>query len=290
MFFSLAWVAMIVASSGLLAADDHAGDPIQGKFFPPELLMHHRAEIGLTDEQIQKIRSRAEEAGPKAHKHQLRLKAAMGKLAELLAAEKINEQAALKQLDAVLAIEKEVKQTHFRVMIQIRNELTAQQRKIATKLRHSSPNRKGLERRLKGKIARIKKEVRSRVQAGNPPHDVARAMQKFPMLMKKGQVREAEALLDRVIKALGLKDASKPTTKPKPQGAQSNRTRPARDVKTLSLDALQREVDDLKKEGVAWRKIAWKTCLLDGLKASREQKKPIMLWVFIDRPIDDERC
>ncbi len=57
-----------------------------------------------------------------------------------------------------------------------------------------------------------------------------------------------------------------------------------------SLEAVRAEVDALKKEDVAWRKIEWKTCLLDGLKASREQNKPIMLWIFIDRPIDDERC
>ena len=70
---------------------------------------------------------------------------------------------------------------------------------------------------------------------------------------------------------------------------------PAGDPQALSLEALspealRTEVAALKKEDVAWRKIAWKTCLLDGLKASREQNKPVMLWIFIDRPIDDERC
>ena len=61
-------------------------------------------------------------------------------------------------------------------------------------------------------------------------------------------------------------------------------------VRRTSLAALQGEVQSLKAEKVAWRTIQWKTCLLDGLKASREQKKPLMLWIFIDRPIDDERC
>ena len=66
---------------------------------------------------------------------------------------------------------------------------------------------------------------------------------------------------------------------------------PATDKKTSkSLEAVRAEVNALQKEDVAWRHIEWKTCLLDGLKASREQSKPIMLWVFIDRPIDDERC
>ncbi|MFQ5733703.1 MAG: hypothetical protein ACE5KM_17335 [Planctomycetaceae bacterium] len=61
-------------------------------------------------------------------------------------------------------------------------------------------------------------------------------------------------------------------------------------VRRKSFAALQAEVRSLKVEKVAWRKIPWKTCLLDGLKASRKQKKPLVLWIFIDRPIDDERC
>ncbi len=58
----------------------------------------------------------------------------------------------------------------------------------------------------------------------------------------------------------------------------------------LSPDDIRDEFAALKKEDVAWRKIPWKTCLLDGLNASQQQQKPILLWIFIDRPIDDERC
>jgi len=61
-------------------------------------------------------------------------------------------------------------------------------------------------------------------------------------------------------------------------------------TKPLSSDAVDAAVKALKKEDVAWRRIDWKTCLLDGLETSREQHKPIVLWAFIDRPIDDERC
>ncbi len=57
-----------------------------------------------------------------------------------------------------------------------------------------------------------------------------------------------------------------------------------------TADSLRAEIDALKAPDVAWRAIAWRTCLLDGLKASREQGKPVILWVFIDRPVDDARC
>lgn len=55
-------------------------------------------------------------------------------------------------------------------------------------------------------------------------------------------------------------------------------------------DALKSEIESLRAPQPAWRGIPWKSCLLEGLAASREAKKPIMLWVFIDRPVDDARC
>lgn len=57
-----------------------------------------------------------------------------------------------------------------------------------------------------------------------------------------------------------------------------------------SPDALKAEIEALRAPAVAWRGIPWKSCLLEGLKESREKNKPLMLWVFIDRPIDDARC
>ena len=60
--------------------------------------------------------------------------------------------------------------------------------------------------------------------------------------------------------------------------------------KAPTLDALAAEVAALKATKVAWREIAWKSCLLQGLQESRARNKPALLWVFIDRPIDDERC
>jgi hypothetical protein len=50
------------------------------------------------------------------------------------------------------------------------------------------------------------------------------------------------------------------------------------------------QIESLRPAKLAWREIQWKTCLLEGLKASREQGKPALLWIFIDRPVDDARC
>jgi hypothetical protein len=55
-------------------------------------------------------------------------------------------------------------------------------------------------------------------------------------------------------------------------------------------ETLKADIDSLKAAKVAWREIAWKSCLLEGLQEARAKNKPALLWVFIDRPIDDARC
>jgi hypothetical protein len=60
--------------------------------------------------------------------------------------------------------------------------------------------------------------------------------------------------------------------------------------KAPTPEALVKEIDALKPANVAWREIAWKSCLLEGLKESRAKNKPLLVWVFIDRPTDDARC
>ena len=60
--------------------------------------------------------------------------------------------------------------------------------------------------------------------------------------------------------------------------------------KAATPAALKAEIESLKSPRVAWREIAWKSCLLEGLKEARARNKPALLWVFIDRPIDDARC
>ena len=65
---------------------------------------------------------------------------------------------------------------------------------------------------------------------------------------------------------------------------------PVAEEKPATPEVLKAEIEALKAPKVAWREIAWKSCLLEGLKESREKKKPVLLWVFIDRPIDDARC
>jgi len=59
---------------------------------------------------------------------------------------------------------------------------------------------------------------------------------------------------------------------------------------TIDSEELKKEMDAMRVPDVAWRRIKWKTCLLEALRASRRKNKPLILWVFIDLPVDDKRC
>ncbi len=72
------------------------------------------------------------------------------------------------------------------------------------------------------------------------------------------------------------------------QAAGQEQTRAAK--REATPESLKAEIEALKSPRVAWRKIVWKSCLLDGLKEARAKGKPALLWVFIDRPVDDARC
>lgn len=53
---------------------------------------------------------------------------------------------------------------------------------------------------------------------------------------------------------------------------------------------MKADIEAMKVSDVAWRKIDWQPCLLEGLRQAQAQGKPALLWVFIDRPADDARC
>jgi len=57
-----------------------------------------------------------------------------------------------------------------------------------------------------------------------------------------------------------------------------------------SPGAIAKRIKTIRSDDVAWRKIAWKSCLLEGLAEARRTGKPLMLWCYIDRPVGDTRC
>ena len=200
-------IVLITACTPLAVAQNQSGDPLQRLLISPELLIQHAADLGLSDSQVQQIRTHFETRGPELQALQRQARNALARLVESLSADKVDEGSAVKQFEQFLAIERDQKLGHLQVMIRVRNELTAAQRQAAMKIGQAPISTDALEQRLKAKLARIEAEVHSRTEDGKPPTEAIGLMQKFPALMQSGRVREADSLLDQVLGTLQLNSA-----------------------------------------------------------------------------------
>ncbi len=127
---------------------------------------------------------------------------------------------------------------------------------------------------FQAKMRRIQAELPDWVQKSGKQAQVMPLAQKLQTLIKDKKWQEADKLAGELLELM--------------KGDQPNPKEPAKQAATP--EALKAEIEALKVAKVAWREIAWKSCLIEGLKEAREKKKPVLLWVFIDRPIDDARC
>ena len=199
-------------------------------------------------------------------------------MVQLFSVDEIDEIAALKQLESVLAIEKLQRQLHLQVMIRLRNEFSTEQRKIAFQIKSTTHSRT-MQQRLTLKFFRIQKILVTCAKFGQQSDKVHDSMQQFSKLMEVGKHQEAEQLLDLIMKGLGL---NQEPTDAFPGGDPALGMRdpiglPGTKIARLSPEVVHFQVQEMKKGDVAWRKIAWKTCLLESLRAARDQKKPVML-------------
>jgi Spy/CpxP family protein refolding chaperone len=102
-------------------------DPFGEAMFPPELVMQHQREIGLTDEQKAFMRAEIQKATTRFNELQWQLQDAGEALGESMKGNSVNEQQALAQLDKVLDTEREIKHLHVALAIRIKNKLTPEQ-------------------------------------------------------------------------------------------------------------------------------------------------------------------
>lgn len=57
-----------------------------------------------------------------------------------------------------------------------------------------------------------------------------------------------------------------------------------------SPDTFLKAIEALQPGKLVWREIDWRYCLLKGIEDSRQAKKPILLWAFINADPSEERC
>ena len=102
-------------------------DPLGDVMFPPELIMGHTRDLGLTDEQKTFMRAEIQKSTTRFNELQWQVQDAMEALHALMKANPVSEQQALAQLDKVLDTEREIKRLHFGLAIALKNKLTPEQ-------------------------------------------------------------------------------------------------------------------------------------------------------------------
>ncbi len=148
-------LCLTLLAAPLLAAAQPMDPPMEGgppgmggpsfleNVFPPGVIMRHQGDIGLADAQREAITKHMEEA-QKAHVTlQWEVERESEKLGKLLAAERVDEAAALRQADQVMSAEERLKKAHLTLLIRIKNALTPAQQE---KLRQLRPERHGRPR------------------------------------------------------------------------------------------------------------------------------------------------
>jgi len=102
-------------------------DPLGDNLFPPELVMQHQEEIGLTDEQKNFLKTESRKAALRFTELQWQLADAGEKMAALVKQPRVDEQQAIAVLDQILDVEREIKRLQISLVIRTKNTLTPEQ-------------------------------------------------------------------------------------------------------------------------------------------------------------------
>ncbi len=109
-------------------------DPVRDALLPPDFVMDHQQELGLSDAQKKAIIADVQAAQEHFVRSHQQIEAATAKLVDILSQSKIDQAKALAQMDAVLDVEREIKHAQLTLMVEVKNELTAEQQATAHKL------------------------------------------------------------------------------------------------------------------------------------------------------------
>ena len=102
-------------------------DPLGDVMFPPDMIMGHARELGLTDEQKTFMRGEIQKTTTRFLELQWQLQDAMEALHQIMKSNSVDEQQALAQLEKVLDTERQIKRLHFSLGIRLKNQLTPEQ-------------------------------------------------------------------------------------------------------------------------------------------------------------------
>ncbi len=102
-------------------------DVFKGKLFPPNIILEHQDELGLSKEQFTAIRAAVVEVQSNVAGHEWDLREAYQRVLSDLDDSPIDENRVLENVDAAFRAENQVKKLQVAMLIKLRNLLTDEQ-------------------------------------------------------------------------------------------------------------------------------------------------------------------
>lgn len=103
-------------------------DPLAAYVIPPEAVMEHQSEIGVTPDQQRELVAAIKSTQAEMVDLQWKMVKARDALGAALAADRVEEAPVLERADALFALEREVKRRQLSLVVRVRSVLTAEQR------------------------------------------------------------------------------------------------------------------------------------------------------------------
>lgn len=115
--------------TSVAAAQGQGGqkDVFKGKLFPPNIILEHQDDLGLSKEQFTAIRAAVVEVQGNVAGHEWDLREAYQRVLSDLDDSPIDEDKVLENVDAALRAENQVKKLQVAMLIKLRNLLTDEQ-------------------------------------------------------------------------------------------------------------------------------------------------------------------
>jgi Spy/CpxP family protein refolding chaperone len=209
-------VPLVLACSSLCAQPPpHHPDLIAENLFPPELIMQNAEAINLTEEQQEKLQAEMHKAHERLEEMHSKLEKQREATAELLKKARVDESAAMAQIEKVLDQERELRRAHLALVVALKNKLTPEQQAKLQEIKKHLPRPDSLrpevaERRpgkpppasLQEKMKKLKAGVKKLEDEGGDASSVGELMRDFKPLMDEQKFKEAEELLDQALKVL----------------------------------------------------------------------------------------
>ena len=120
-------LAVICLGSTAAHAQGQKGDPFKGKLFPPNVIIEHKEELGLTKQQFTEVRAAVVEVQSGIAEFEWDMQEAYQELMRELDKAPIDEAAVIEHANKALLAENQVKKMQMAMLVRLRNLLNEDQ-------------------------------------------------------------------------------------------------------------------------------------------------------------------